>query len=212
MIEPGTLSSVSCSSLTWRWTAEFRRRNAPLVVAKTPAERRRSSRRSGLSGPGTRSGWSASEARCLLSFRGCWPRLFRATSWRLLDFVVPHLAQIAIEFGGHINDRLWQGFWDFVFVISSFLLAVLFGTAGGNLVRGVPLDEHGSFTMAFFTNFGIRGDVGFSTGTRFRLPSLPSSCLPRMGNLPGVEDGRPRCMTAMSLMPRCCGWSYARLE
>lgn len=70
------------------------------------------------------------------------------------------LRGISIEVGGHINDRLWQGFWDFVFVVSSFLLAVLFGAAGGNLGRGVPLDAQGSFAMAFFTNFGVRGNVG----------------------------------------------------
>ena len=74
--------------------------------------------------------------------------------------MVPNLRGISLEFGGHINDRLWQGFWDFVFVVSSFLLAVLFGAAGGNLARGVPLDDHGNFAMAFFTDFRIRGDVG----------------------------------------------------
>jgi len=62
--------------------------------------------------------------------------------------------------GGHINDRLWQGFWDFVFVVSSFLLAVLFGAAAGNLARGVPLDARGNFSMAFFTNFRVHGYVG----------------------------------------------------
>ena len=42
------------------------------------------------------------------------------------------LRGISLEVGGHINDRLWQGFWDFVFVFSNFLLAVLFGAAAGN--------------------------------------------------------------------------------
>jgi cytochrome d ubiquinol oxidase subunit II len=70
------------------------------------------------------------------------------------------LRGMALEVGGHINDKLWQGFWDFVFVVSSFLLAILFGTAGGNVARGVPLDETGTFSMAFFTNFKIHGDVG----------------------------------------------------
>jgi cytochrome d ubiquinol oxidase subunit II len=65
------------------------------------------------------------------------------------------LRGIALEVGGHINDRLWQGFWDFVFVVSSFLLAVLFGAAAGNLARGVPLDAQGNFYMAFFTNFKV---------------------------------------------------------
>jgi cytochrome bd ubiquinol oxidase subunit II len=67
---------------------------------------------------------------------------------------------VSVEVGGHINDRMWQAFWDFVFTTASILLAFVFGTAGGNLVRGVPLDAHGNFSMAFFTNFGVRGNVG----------------------------------------------------
>lgn len=70
------------------------------------------------------------------------------------------LRGMALEVGGHINDRLWQGFWDFVFVVSSFFLAILFGVAAGNLARGVPLDAHGNFSMAFFTDFKVRGNVG----------------------------------------------------
>jgi cytochrome d ubiquinol oxidase subunit II len=70
------------------------------------------------------------------------------------------LRGVSIEVGGHINDRLWQGFWDFVFVVSNFVLAILFGVAAGNLARGVPLDSDGNFSMAFFTNFRVRGHVG----------------------------------------------------
>lgn len=66
----------------------------------------------------------------------------------------------SIEVGGHINDRLWQGFWGFVFVFSNFLLAILFGAAAGNVARGVPLDADGNFSMPFFTNFSVRGQVG----------------------------------------------------
>jgi len=70
------------------------------------------------------------------------------------------LRGVSIEVGGHINDRLWQGFWDFVFVFANVLLAVLFGAAAGNVARGVPLDSQGNFSMAFFTNFGVHGHVG----------------------------------------------------
>ena len=70
------------------------------------------------------------------------------------------LRAMALEAGGHINDRLWQQFWDFVFVASSFLLAVLFGAAAGNVARGVPIDQSGWFSMAFFTDFNVRGYVG----------------------------------------------------
>jgi cytochrome d ubiquinol oxidase subunit II len=70
------------------------------------------------------------------------------------------LRGVSIEVGGHINDRLWQGYWDFNFVLSNFLLAILFGAAAGNLARGVPLDAQGNFSMAFFTDFNVRGNVG----------------------------------------------------
>lgn len=66
----------------------------------------------------------------------------------------------ALEVGGHFNDRMWQGFWDFVFVLNSTLLAILFGAAAGNMARGVPLASDGTFSMAFFTDFTPRGKVG----------------------------------------------------
>ena len=70
------------------------------------------------------------------------------------------LRGISLEVGGHISDPLWLGFWDFIFVTASFLLAMLFGAAAGNLERGVPLDANGDFSMAFFTNFRTTGNVG----------------------------------------------------
>jgi cytochrome d ubiquinol oxidase subunit II len=70
------------------------------------------------------------------------------------------LRGISLEVGGHINDRLWQGYWDFIFVCSNFLLAILFGAAAGNVARGVPLNADGNFSMAFFTDFNVRGHVG----------------------------------------------------
>jgi cytochrome d ubiquinol oxidase subunit II len=70
------------------------------------------------------------------------------------------LRGVALEVGGHIDDPLWQSFWDVVFALSNILLAVVFGAALGNVVRGVPLDASGKFHMALFTDFGVRGDVG----------------------------------------------------
>src|SRR5438046_3446347 len=67
---------------------------------------------------------------------------------------------ISLEVVGHINDLLWQTYWDFIFVCSNFLLAILFGAAAGNGARGVPLNADGNFSMAFFTDFNVRGYVG----------------------------------------------------
>ena len=131
------------------------------VVAKTPDERRQVVAAIGPL-------WSWHEV-WLVGFGGTlvavFPRLMATAfaGYYLALFLILWsliLRGISIEVGGHINDRLWQGFWDFVFVFANFLLAILFGAAAGNLARGVPLDAQGNFSMAFFTNFRPRGYVG----------------------------------------------------
>lgn len=46
---------------------------------------------------------------------------------------------IGLELRGHLNNRMWQGIWDKAFGIASLLLALFFGVALGNVVRGVNL-------------------------------------------------------------------------
>src|SRR5580704_1847777 len=52
------------------------------------------------------------------------------------------------------------GVLGFRFRVFQFSACHPFGAAAGNLARGVPLDADGNFSMAFFTNFGVRGYVG----------------------------------------------------
>ena len=63
------------------------------------------------------------------------------------------LRGVAIEFRSHQDHPLWREFWDTVFSLASVLLAVVFGTTLGNLVRGVPLGKDGLRSMPLFTNF-----------------------------------------------------------
>src|SRR3954462_3723289 len=70
------------------------------------------------------------------------------------------LRGVAIEVRSHVADGMWQAFWDALFALASALLALLFGVAFGNVVRGVPIDAAREFTMPFWTNFGTTGQVG----------------------------------------------------
>jgi cytochrome d ubiquinol oxidase subunit II len=70
------------------------------------------------------------------------------------------LRGVAIEVSGHIAEQLWRTGWHVVFVAANLLLAVLIGTALGNIVRGVPLDANGKFALVFFTHFSPSGNVG----------------------------------------------------
>ncbi len=66
---------------------------------------------------------------------------------------------VSIELRGHINDKMWGSFWDGMFFIGSSLLAIFFGAALGNVVRGVPLNEEGNFFQPLWTNFSPFSDT-----------------------------------------------------
>jgi len=59
----------------------------------------------------------------------------------------------SIEFRNHIDNEVWRPFWDGVFCLSSTLLAIFFGAALGNVVRGVPLDQTGRFFEPLWVDF-----------------------------------------------------------
>jgi cytochrome d ubiquinol oxidase subunit II len=63
------------------------------------------------------------------------------------------LRGISIEFRGHIANRVWRPLWDAVFCLASAALAVGYGAALGNVVRGVPLEASGEFLLPLWTDF-----------------------------------------------------------
>jgi cytochrome bd ubiquinol oxidase subunit II len=70
------------------------------------------------------------------------------------------LRAIGIEFRAHSSSRLWRGFFDVIFSVSSALLAVFFGAALGNVIRGVPLQQDGYFFEALWTNWRVGPNPG----------------------------------------------------
>ncbi len=70
------------------------------------------------------------------------------------------LRGIGIELRAHMANPVWQGFFDFVFCLSSALLAIFFGAALGNVIRGVPLGADGYFFEPLWTNFRLGAHPG----------------------------------------------------
>jgi cytochrome d ubiquinol oxidase subunit II len=70
------------------------------------------------------------------------------------------LRGISIEFRSHVGGGIWSVFWDATFALASVLLAVFFGAALGNVVRGVPFDASGNFFEPLWTNFVPVGNTG----------------------------------------------------
>jgi cytochrome bd ubiquinol oxidase subunit II len=70
------------------------------------------------------------------------------------------LRAIGIELRSHVQERVWQGFFDTIFGVSSILLAIFFGAALGNVVRGVPLNAEGYFFEPLWTNWRVGAQNG----------------------------------------------------
>jgi cytochrome d ubiquinol oxidase subunit II len=132
-----------------------------LLAAKTQDERRRILRAIGPVWDGNEVWLLAAGGTLYFAF----PKLYAAS---FSGFYLPlmmvlwllMLRGIGIEFRAHIEHSVWQDFFEVVFSVSSILLAMFFGAALGNVVRGVPLDAQGYFFEPLWTNFKLDADVG----------------------------------------------------
>src|SRR6266851_5064016 len=132
-----------------------------LIAAKTNDERRRVLRAIGPV-------WDGNEVWLLaagVTLYFVFPRLYASS---FSGFYLPLtiilwlfiLRGVGIELRAHIENGVWQDFFDVIFSISSILLAVFFGAALGNVVRGVPLDSSGYFFEPLWTNFKLGPQTG----------------------------------------------------
>jgi len=60
---------------------------------------------------------------------------------------------VSLELRNHIDVGVWRTLLDRVFGISSALLAVFYGAALANVIRGVPLQADGFFFLPLWTNW-----------------------------------------------------------
>ncbi|WP_282111981.1 cytochrome d ubiquinol oxidase subunit II [Maribacter stanieri] len=81
---------------------------------------------------------------------------------------------IGLEFRGQFRFQMWKDIWDKSFGVSSLLLALFFGIALGNVVRGVNLG-------------GVEDGVSVYEGHYFFLPLWNSSFSP-LSDHPGIID------------------------
>ncbi|MCL5744370.1 MAG: cytochrome d ubiquinol oxidase subunit II, partial [Acidobacteria bacterium] len=67
---------------------------------------------------------------------------------------------LSIEFRHQVNDPVWKTIWDVAFSLASGILALVFGVALGNVLRGMTLDASGHFFLGLWTDFGVNPPVG----------------------------------------------------
>lgn len=81
---------------------------------------------------------------------------------------------ISLEFRNQFNYQMWKDLWDKAFGVSSLLMALFFGIALGNIVRGVNLGV-------------VENGISLHEGHYFFLPLWDSSFSP-LSETPGVID------------------------
>jgi cytochrome d ubiquinol oxidase subunit II len=67
---------------------------------------------------------------------------------------------IGIELRAHMDNRVWRSFFGGVFFISSALLAIFFGAALANVIRGVPLGPDHAFFLPLWTDWRVGPNPG----------------------------------------------------
>ena len=70
------------------------------------------------------------------------------------------LRGVSIELRMRIDMGVWRSFFDALFFLSSSLLAVFFGAALANVIRGVPLRPDGYFFLPLWTNWRVGPEPG----------------------------------------------------
>jgi cytochrome bd ubiquinol oxidase subunit II len=71
---------------------------------------------------------------------------------------------VAFEFRNRDERQGWRNFWDWMIFTGSFLPALLWGVATGNIMRGIPIDAKKNFTGNFFdllNPYSLLGGLAF---------------------------------------------------
>ena len=132
-----------------------------LVVAKTASERRMVLRSIGPVWDGNEVWLLAAGGTLYFAFPLLYASSFSGFYLPLMMVLwLLMLRAIGIEFRAHIENPVWQGFFEVVFSISSALLAIFLGAALGNVIRGVPLGPEGYFFEPLWTNFRLSDQTG----------------------------------------------------
>ncbi len=132
-----------------------------LFVAKSEAERKQVIRSIGPVWDGNEVWLVAAGGTMFFAF----PKLFAVgfSGFYLALMIILWLLifrAFGIELRHQLEDPIWTQFWDVAFAAASLLLAVCLGAALGNLVRGVPLKEDGTFFEPLWTDFRVGQQAG----------------------------------------------------
>jgi cytochrome bd ubiquinol oxidase subunit II len=83
------------------------------------------------------------------------------------------LRGVSFEFRGKVESRAWRNLWDLAIFLGSFVPALLFGVAFGNIFQGLPMDAAGYHGDLYY----LLNPYGLLTGVFFVLLFLVHGAL-----------------------------------
>src|SRR4051812_40620563 len=121
------------------------------VLGKTEEEREQSTAAIGPVWNGNEVWLIASGGVLFMAFPAAYAAAFSGLYFGLIIVLWLLLGRgLALELRHQIDNPLWRSACDAIFSLSSAALALVFGVALGNVVRGVPLDRAGYFHLGLF--------------------------------------------------------------
>ena len=85
------------------------------------------------------------------AFPGAYATVFSGFYLALILLLVALIARaVSFEFRSKVADPRWRSGWDWAFGLGSFVPALLYGVAMGNVMRGIPMDADTNYTGTFF--------------------------------------------------------------
>lgn len=121
------------------------------------------------------------------------------------------LRGVALGLRHHFDHPLWTGFWDAGFATSSLLLAVVFGAALGNLIRGVPLNPEGYFFTALWTDLSPGDPPGILDWFTILMAITTVALLAQHGAYYLVMKTTGEVARRAQVLARRCRWAVVPL-
>ena len=109
-------------------------------------------------------------AAIFAAFPSWYATMFSAFYLALLIVLVALIMRgVSFEFNRKIDDRRWSATWRWSLTVGSALIPLLLGTALGDLLHGLPIDQAHNYTGTFF---GLLVPFGLYTGLTLVVLSL----------------------------------------
>jgi cytochrome d ubiquinol oxidase subunit II len=183
-----------------------------LAIARTDAERRLVLRSIGPVWDGNEVWLLAAGGTLYFAFPALYARAFSGFYLPLMIVLwLLILRGISIEFRSHLDSPTWRPFWDAVFCGASALLAVFFGAALGNVVRGVPIDDTGTFFGPLWTNLRLGPPTGIIDWYTLLVGLLSLAALAHHGALWVGLKTAGELHARAGRAARACWWAVAAL-